>query len=77
VFFAFANCDWSESFNPATDYFKARFTSGLNPDGLWTYGYSTDLLLGRPVVQRFFGSRTVANERHGGVLIFITTKLTA
>jgi hypothetical protein len=40
TFVAFATCGWSASFNPATA-FEAGFTSAMNPNGVWSYGYSS------------------------------------
>ena len=40
AFVAFATCGWSDSFNPATA-FEAGFTAGTNPNGVWSYGYSS------------------------------------
>jgi hypothetical protein len=39
---AFTTCGWSASFNPATA-FEAGFTAGTNPNGVWSYGYSSGL----------------------------------
>jgi hypothetical protein len=36
----FATCGWSASFNPATA-FEAGFMAAANPNGVWSYGYSS------------------------------------
>jgi hypothetical protein len=40
TFVAFATCGWTASYNPATA-FEAGFTSSTNPNGVWSYGYSS------------------------------------
>ncbi len=42
AFVGFAICAWSASYNPATD-FEAGFTAATNPNGVWSYGYSSGL----------------------------------
>ena len=36
---AFATCGWSAVYNPATA-FEAGFAADMNPNGVWSYGYS-------------------------------------
>jgi len=40
LLFVFATFGWSASFNAATA-FEAGFTAAANPNGVWSYGYSS------------------------------------
>ena len=40
IFVIFAANNWAATYNPASD-FEAGFTSHTNPNGVWSYGYSS------------------------------------
>ncbi len=42
TFVAFATYGWAASYNPATA-FEAGFTADTNPNGVWSYGYSSGI----------------------------------